>query len=112
MNWNRWPLRLPVLVILALGLMACSGRSAVGVRLDDLPENLAEDCPHPSEVIDTVQGYTVAHDELRIGRLGDELLECRLEKRAVVQGYNMTKSVFEDPMWRADPKRTARIRFE
>lgn len=87
--------------------MACSASNSVGLRLDELPQNVQEDCPHPSDVIATVRGHTVADDEVRMGRLGDELLECRAEKRVAVGAYNLTREVigFEDPMWRAAPRR-------
>lgn len=107
MNLRQKHIARPVLLILALGLTACGGSNAAGVRLDPLPVNVAEDCPHPSDVVATVRGHTVADDEVRMGRLGDELLECRAEKRVAVQAYNLTREVigFEDPMWRAAPRR-------
>jgi hypothetical protein len=38
-------------------------------------------------VINTVRGSTVGSDEIRMGRLGDALIECGQEKDIAVQGY-------------------------
>ena len=48
---------------------------------------MTEVCPHPSDVINTVRGSTVGSDEIRMGRLGDALLECGQEKEIAVEGY-------------------------
>ena len=67
--------------------MGCSGWSNAGVRVQPLPENVREPCPHPLEVISAVRGSSVGSDEIRMGRLGDALIECGQEKNIVVQGY-------------------------
>jgi hypothetical protein len=53
-----------------------------------LPINVAEICAHPLDVINTVRGSSVGSDEIRMGRLGDALLECRAEKQVAVEAYN------------------------
>lgn len=82
-QWTRWALVAPVLV-----LAGCGGLNSVGVRPDPLPINVAMPSPHPIDVINGVNGVTVGDDEVRIGRLGDALLECRSEKILAVDAYN------------------------
>ncbi|CBW47066.1 hypothetical protein [Roseovarius sp. 217 phage 1] len=48
---------------------------------------MSDPCPHPSDVIKTVRGSTIGSDEIRMGRLGDALIECGQEKDIAVQGY-------------------------
>ena len=73
---------------LALVLLAgCSGWSVDGVRVQPLPINVTTPCPHPTNVIQTVQGNTVGADEIRMGRLGDALIQCGQEKDIAVEGY-------------------------
>jgi len=38
-------------------------------------------------VIATVSGSSVGSDEIRMGRLGDALIECGQEKDIAVEGY-------------------------
>ena len=57
------------------------------MRVQPLPNNVSEPCPHPTEVIATVRGVSVGSDEIRMGRLGDALIECGQEKDIAVQGY-------------------------
>ncbi|CBX88002.1 hypothetical protein [Roseovarius Plymouth podovirus 1] len=38
-------------------------------------------------MIKTVRGSTIGSDEIRMGRLGDALIECGQEKDIAVQGY-------------------------
>lgn len=73
-------------MLLLLG--ACAGLNSVGVNPDRLPTNVEESCPHPLEVINTVSGSSVGSDEIRMGRLGDALIECGAEKDIAVEAYN------------------------
>lgn len=82
-------LMLPVLAIPVLALLAgCSGLNAVGVRPDQLPNNVSEPCDDPLTVIKSVRGNSVGSDELRMGRLGDALIECSKEKAVAVHAYD------------------------
>jgi len=45
---------------------------------------VTELCPHPSDVISKVKGTSVGSDEIRMGRLGDALIECGAEKQIAV----------------------------
>lgn len=73
----------------------CSVWNADGVRIEDLPQNVSESCPHPLEVIRDVQGTSVASDEIRMGRLGDALIECGQEKELAVEGYEELSDLLE-----------------
>lgn len=81
--WIHWGL-----AILASVLAGCSDLNAVGVRPSKLPINVEAPCDHPLTVIKSVQGSTVGSDEIRMGRLGDALLECAEEKQVAVDAYN------------------------
>ena len=86
LNKNR--LNPKVLLLLALVLLGgCSVWNADGVRIEDLPENVSEPCPHPLDVIRYVRGTSIASDEIRMGRLGDALIECGQEKEIAVESY-------------------------
>lgn len=88
MTWNKLQSTLKVLLVLALlPLAGCSAWRAGGVQVQPLPNEVADPCPHPMDVIRTVSGSTVGSDEIRMGRLGDALLECGQEKDIVVEGY-------------------------
>ena len=77
-------------------LAGCSGLTPVGgVRTNELPTNVVEKCPHPSDVIATVRGTSVGSDELRMGRLGDALIECGQEKEIAVEGYTTLSELLE-----------------
>lgn len=76
-------------------LGACSGWNADGVRLEPLPENVSKPCPHPLDVIASVRGKTVGSDEVRIGRLGDALIECGQEKDIAVESYTNLTDILE-----------------
>ena len=80
-------MQLALIVPALLTLAACGGFSADGVRPDPLPANVAAPCPHPLEVIGGVRGGTVGDDEVRMGRLGDALLQCGEEKAIAVTAY-------------------------
>lgn len=67
--------------------MGCSGWNSDGVRVQLLPENVSNPCPHPLDVILAVRGSSVGSDEIRMGRLGDALIQCGQEKDIAVQGY-------------------------
>ena len=54
---------------------------------------MSEICPHPLDIINTVKGTSVGSDEVRIGRLGDALIECGKEKEIVVQGYEQLSNI-------------------
>ena len=80
-------MQLALIVPALLTLAACGGLNAVGVRSDPLPVNVAAPCPHPLDVIGGVRGGTVGDDEVRMGRLGDALLQCGEEKAIAVTAY-------------------------
>lgn len=83
-HWKPLALVIPVSLLLA----GCSGLTPVGgVRTNELPNNVIEPCPHPSDVIASVHGSSVGSDEIRIGRLGDALIECSQEKQIAVKGW-------------------------
>ena len=88
---NPKVLLLPALLLLG----ACSVWNADGVRIESLPENVSEPCPHPLDVIRDVQGTSVASDEIRMGRLGDALIECGQEKEIAVEGYEELSDLLE-----------------
>ena len=89
-HWLPPVLMVPVLVL----LVGCSGLTPVGgVRIDELPQNVVDPCPHPSDVIATVRGSSVGSDELRMGRLGDALIECGQEKEIAIEGWNELSSL-------------------
>lgn len=67
--------------------------NSVGVNPDRLPTNVEDPCPHPLEVIQTVNGSSIGSDELRMGRLGDALIECGAEKNIAVKAYNGVREV-------------------
>ena len=82
-------------VVPALALMGCGDLSGAGkLRLEPLPANLAADCPRPEALLS--RGGTVADDELSIGRLGDALLICGAQKRAVVGAYDEVRSALSN----------------
>ncbi len=85
LRMRRWPLA----IVPVLGLMGCFGstNAGAGLRLDPLPVNVALPCPHPAHVIQTVRNDSVGADEIRLGRLGDALLECSAEKEIAVTAY-------------------------
>jgi len=73
--------------------VGCSGSTVGGVRVQELPNNVVDPCPHPSDVIRTVSGTTVGSDEIRMGRLGDALIECGQEKEIAVEGYEQLSKI-------------------
>ena len=75
--------------------MGCSGWNADGVRIEPLPTNISEPCPHPSDVIASVRGSSIGSDEVRMGRLGDALITCGQEKEIVVEGYEELSELLE-----------------
>lgn len=86
---QRMVLLLPVLLVLG----ACNGWKAGGVRVQPLPNNVSDPCAHPSDVIASVRGTTVGSDEIRMGRLGDALIECGQEKDIAVEGYQRLSEI-------------------
>jgi hypothetical protein len=46
-------------------------------------------------VIKTVTGTSVGSDEVRMGRLGDALIECGQEKEISVEGFNQLSKILE-----------------
>lgn len=44
-------------------------------------------------MIGTVSGSTVGSDEIRMGRLGDALIECGQEKDIAVEGYQQLSEI-------------------
>ena len=96
MIWNNKHFKLPVLIIPVLVLLAgCSGWNADGVRVQTLPDNVVTPCTHPLDVIKTVRGSSVGSDELRMGRLGDALIECGQEKEIAVEGYQELSKILK-----------------
>jgi hypothetical protein len=83
-RWMRPALIVPVLLI----LVGCAGSNSVGVSPNHLPPSVAEPCPHPLDVIRSVRGSSVGSDEVRMGRLGDALIECGAEKKVAVDAYD------------------------
>lgn len=76
---------------------ACSvSKIAGGVRIDTLPTNLEKPCPHPLDIYLSVSGDTVGADEIRMGRLGDALINCGNEKELVVDTYNKVRNIFKE----------------
>ena len=69
-------------------MAGCSDLYAVGVRPNALPANVEAPCDHPISVINKVTGTSVGSDEIRMGRLGDALIECAEEKQVAVEAYN------------------------
>ena len=83
-------------MLLVLGLLAgCSVWNADGIETPDLPANVSDPCDHPLDVITSVSGSTVGSDELRLGRLGDALIECGQEKEIAVEGYEELSQLLE-----------------
>lgn len=96
MNWKLKHIKLKVLLLpVFLPLAACSGWNADGVRTEPLPQNVVDPCDHPLEVIREVRGTTVGSDEVRIGRLGDALIECGQEKQIAVESYAELSELIE-----------------
>ena len=88
MIWKTKQLLPKVLLLpVFLPLVGCGGWNGDGVRVQPLPENISHPCPHPLDVIASVRGSSVGSDEIRMGRLGDALIECGQEKNIAVQGY-------------------------
>lgn len=79
----------------SLLLVGCSDWNGVGVRIEPLPQNVKEECPHPYDVISTVKGTSVGSDEIRMGRLGDALIECSQEKEIAVESYDDLSDLLE-----------------
>lgn len=76
-------------------MAGCSGLNVVGVRAQPLPETVSQPCPHPSDVIAGVHGTTVGSDEIRMGRLGDALIECGQEKEIAVDAYQQVSNIIK-----------------
>lgn len=96
MNWKIKLSPHQGLLISALLLLAgCVGSATDGVRVVDLPDNVTDPCPHPWDVISSVSGDTVGADEVRLGRLGDALIECGNEKAVAVEGYQQLTEILE-----------------
>ena len=94
MNWKIKQWMPKVLLVPALVLLAgCSGWKSGGVQVQGLPDNVTEVCPHPSDVIKTVKGSSVGSDEVRMGRLGDALIECGQEKEIAIEGFNKLSEI-------------------
>ena len=83
--------RTPPLLIACLLMTACDGFNAVGVNPDPLPPEVAEDCPHASEI------STGGDWEIYAGRLGDALNDCRAEKQIAVTAFNQVADALTGP---------------
>lgn len=57
---------------------------------------MTEPCPHPSDVIAGVRGSSVGSDEIRMGRLGDALIECGAEKQIAVNANEQLIEILKD----------------
>ena len=77
-------------------LAGCAGSNSVGVSPDPLPPSVAAPCPHPLDVIPRVRGSSVGSDEVRMGRLGDALIQCAEEKRIAVAAYEQVASAISE----------------
>lgn len=94
MNWKlklspQVGLMVPALFL----LVGCSVSATDGVRVVELPDNVIEPCPDPWSVISSIPGDTVGSDEVRLGRLGDALIECGNEKDIAVDGYQQLSDI-------------------
>ena len=78
-------------------LAACSGLNSVGVNPDPLPPSVSAPCPHPLDVIRSVRGSSVGSDEVRMGRLGDALIECAAAKVVAVDAYEGLRTAVIGP---------------
>tara|TARA_R110000765_G_scaffold297405_1_gene392504 strand:- start:18 stop:224 length:207 start_codon:yes stop_codon:yes gene_type:complete len=67
------------------------------VRPDPLPANVAFPCPHPFDVIAGVRGGSVGSDEVRMGRLGDALINCGSQKVIAVEAFNGLRTAVMGP---------------
>lgn len=77
--------------------MGCSGLNNAGIRLDDLPVNVISPCDDPLAIVLDVQGSSVGSDEVRMGRLGDALIECAAEKQVAVNAYAGIQEILAGP---------------
>jgi len=75
--------------------VGCNVWNADGVHLESLPTNVELPCPHPIEVIIKVKGTSIGSDEIRMGRLGDALIQCGQEKEIAVEGYNKLSTLLK-----------------
>ena len=55
---------------------------------------MALECPHPTDLLQ--RGRTVADAEISIGRLGDALIVCGLEKQAIVDAYVKAQTILAE----------------
>ncbi len=46
-------------------------------------------------MIKTIRGSSVGSDEIRMGRLGDALIECGQEKEIAVKGYQQLSEILK-----------------
>lgn len=80
-------------MLAASALTGCGASSSGGIRADPLPVTVAAPCDHPSDVVATVAGRGVGRDEVRLGRVGDALIECAAEKAVVVAAYDALREI-------------------
>jgi hypothetical protein len=92
-----WKLKLSpqtgLIIPALLLLVGCNVSATDGVRVVELPSNVVDPCDHPAVIIQSVPGDTVGADEIRMGRLGDALIECGNEKDIAVDGYEQLADI-------------------
>jgi hypothetical protein len=60
-----------------------------------LDETISQPCPKPINVINTVKGTSIGSDEIRLGRLGDALIQCGAEKEIIVNAYKQVAKIIK-----------------
>lgn len=77
-------------------MVGCNGFNSVGTDPTPLPIEVEAPCNHPLAIVIAVKGSSVGSDEIRIGRLGDALIECGKEKEIAVDAYNGVAGIIKD----------------
>lgn len=76
---------------MAFPMMACDGLNALSLRLDELPQNVADPCPSARSLLD--YGGDIAAAERMILSMGTALDECAAEKDVAVDAYEKTRTI-------------------
>ena len=77
------PVKILPPVLVTLLLPACSGSIGAGaLQTIDVSAEVRADCPHPAEFLH------ITDWEIMAGAIGDELIECRDEKRVAVKALD------------------------
>lgn len=77
-------------------MAGCSDLNVVGVRAQPLPESVSTPCPHPTDVIASIKGSSVSSDEIRMGHLGDALIDCGQQKQIAVNAYTEVANIIKE----------------